>query len=48
VRDLTLQKRAAPELFKALLHDRAESIWRWEVAQDRIQRHHSVHKSTGF
>jgi hypothetical protein len=38
VRDLTLQKRDAPELFKALKSGQASPLHRWELSGDRIQR----------
>ena len=38
VRDLTLQKRDAPELFKAMKGGRAESLHRWELDGKRIAK----------
>ena len=37
VRDLTLQKRDAPDLFKALKEHNAAGIYRWQSAKGRIQ-----------
>ena len=36
VRDLTLQKRDAPVLFKALKDGRAKPVWRWAIEKERI------------
>lgn len=36
VRDLTLQKRDAPALFKALQKDRADTLQQWEVSERKV------------
>ena len=43
VRDLRLQKRDAPELFKALQR-REAGLYRWQVIRDRIGRYRPVER----
>ena len=37
-RDLMLQKRDAPELFKAMKAGRAETLHRWELEGERVTK----------
>ncbi len=37
VRDLMLQKRDVPELFKQIKHSQQQSVYRWQLAEDRIK-----------
>jgi hypothetical protein len=47
VRDLTLQKRDAPELFKALKGRSETGLYRWQATDGRIERYCPIEKHAG-